>query len=150
MVPNVLTLRQLGLLDTVWAVILPMWFTPFYIFLLRQFMVGLPNELLEAAQMDGAGTARCFVHVVLPVCRPVIGAAVALSFADCWNLVEQPMTYLSQRPDLQPLSVMFNQLVDESSGTEFAGAAIYMLPALFVYLYFLKDILTGIQLTELK
>ena len=45
---------------------------------------------------------------------------------------------------------MFNQLVDESSGTEFAGAAIYMLPALFVYLYFLKDILTGIQLTELK
>lgn len=150
MVPNVLTLRQLGLLDTVWAVILPMWFSPFYIFLLRQFMVGLPNELLEAAQMDGAGTARCFAHVVLPVCRPVIGAAVALSFADCWNLVEQPMTYLSQRQDLQPLSVMFNQLVEESSGTEFAGAAIYMLPALFVYLYFLKDILTGIQLTELK
>ena len=150
MVPNVLTLRQLGLLDTVWAVILPMWFSPFYIFLLRQFMVGLPNELLEAAQMDGAGTARCFAHVGLPVGRPVIGAAVALSFADCWNLVEQPMTYLSQRQDLQPLSVMFNQLVEESSGTEFAGAALYMLPALFVYLYFLKDILTGIQLTELK
>ena len=60
------------------------------------------------------------------------------------------MAYLSQRQDLQPLSVMFNQLVDESSGTEFAGAALYMLPALFVYLYFLEDILTGIQLTELK
>ena len=150
MVPNVLTLRQLGLLETAWAVILPMWFSPFYIFLLRQFMVGLPNELFEAAQMDGAGTARCFVHVAVPVCRPVIGAAAALSFADCWNLVEQPMAYLSQRQDLQPLSVMFNQLVDESSGTEFAGAALYMLPALFVYLYFLKDILTGIQLTELK
>ncbi len=150
MVPNVLTLRQLGLLNTVWAVILPMWFSPFYIFLLRQFMVGLPNELLEAAQMDGAGTVRCYFHIVLPVCRPVIGAAVALSFADCWNLVEQPMTYLSQRTDLQPLSVMFNQLVSESSGIEFAGAALYILPALFVYLYFLKDILTGVQLTELK
>lgn len=150
MVPNVLTLRQLGLLNTVWAVILPMWFAPFYIFLLRQFMVGLPNELLEAAQMDGAGTVRCYYHIVLPVCRPVIGAAIALSFADCWNLVEQPMTYLSQRTDLQPLSVMFNQLVSQSSGTEFAGASIYILPALFVYLYFLKDILTGIQLTELK
>ena len=150
MVPNVLTLRQLGLLNTVWAVILPMWFSPFYIFLLRQFMVGLPNELLEAAQMDGAGTVRCYFHIVLPVCRPVIGAAVALSFADCWNLVEQPMTYLSQNTELQPLSVMFNQLVEDSSGIEFAGAAIYMLPALFVYLYFLKDILTGIQLTELK
>ena len=150
MVPNVLTLRQLGLLNTVWAVILPMWFSPFYIFLIRQFMIGLPNELIEAGEMDGAGTVRCYIHIVLPVCRPVIGAAVALSFADCWNLVEQPMTYLSQNTELQPLSVMFNQLVDQSTGIEFAGAAIYILPALFVYLYFLKDILTGIQLTELK
>ena len=150
MVPNVLTLRAMGLLNTVWAVILPMWFTPFYIFLLRQFMYGLPNEIFEAAQVDGAGTIRCYFHVALPVCRPAIGAALALSFADCWNLVEQPMTYLSQRTDLQPLSVMFNQLVNESSGVEFAGAVIYMLPALFVYLYFLEDILSGIQLTELK
>ena len=81
---------------------------------------------------------------------PVIGAAVALSFADCWNLVEQPMTYLSQQTELQPLSVMFNQLVSQSTGVEFAGAVIYILPALFVYLYFLEDILSGIQLTELK
>lgn len=150
MVPNVLTLKKLGLLNTVWAVIMPMWFSPFYIFLIRQFMVGLPNELLEAGEMDGCGTIRCYVHIVLPVCSPIIGAAVALSFADCWNLVEQPMTYLSQRTDLQPLSVMFNQLVENSSGLEFAGATIYILPALFVYLFFLKDILTGVQLTEMK
>ena len=150
MVPNVLTLRSLGLLNTVWAVVLPMWFAPFYIFLIRQFMLGLPNELLEAAQVDGAGTVRCFFSIVLPVCRPILGAAAALTFADCWNLVEQPMTYLSQRVDLQPLSVMFNQLADSSSGIEFAGAALYILPALFVYLYFLKDILAGVQLTELK
>ena len=150
MVPNVLTLRRMGLLNTVWAVILPLWFAPFYVFLLRQFMASLPNELFEAAQVDGAGTIRCYFHVALPVCGPAIGAALALSFADCWNLVEQPMTYLSQRTELQPLSVMFNQLVSESTGVEFAGAVIYMLPALFVYLYFLEDILSGIQLTELK
>ena len=150
MVPNVLTLRSLGLLNTVWAVVLPMWFAPFYIFLIRQYMLGLPNELLEAAQVDGAGTFRCYLHIVLPVCRPIIGAAVALSFADCWNLVEQPMTYLSQRMDLQPLSVMFNRLAESSGGIEFAGASIYILPALFIYLYFLKDILAGVQLTELK
>ena len=150
MVPNVLTLRRMGLMNTVWAVILPLWFAPFYVFLLRQFMASLPNELFEAAQVDGAGTIRCYFHVALPVCRPAIGAALALSFADCWNLVEQPMTYLSQRTELQPLSVMFNQLVSESTGVEFAGAVIYMLPALFVYLYFLEDILSGIQLTELK
>lgn len=150
MVPNVLTLERLGIRNTVWAVIMPMWFSPFYIFLIRQFMLGLPNELLEAGQVDGAGTIRCYYSIVLPVCRPVIGAAVALSFADCWNLVEQPITYLNERMDLQPLSVMFNQLAASSSGVEFAGAALYILPALFIYLYFLKDILTGVQLTELK
>ena len=150
MVPNVLTLRAMGLLNTAWAVILPTCFAPFYIFLVRQFMVGLPKEILEAAEVDGAGTFRCFIHVALPVCRPILGAAVALSFADCWNLVEQPLTYLAGQTQLMPLSVMFNQLTENPSGVEFAGAALYILPALLIYLYFQKDILSGIQLTELK
>lgn len=150
MVPNVLTLRALGLMNTVWAVILPLWFAPFYIFLIRQFMVGLPGELIEAAEMDGAGTLSVYLRVILPVCRPILGAAAALSFAESWNLVEQPLTYLAAREELQPLSTMFNQLARENTGFEFAGAALYILPALFVYLFFQEDILSGIQLTELK
>lgn len=150
MVPNVITLEKLGLMNTAWAVILPMCFSPFYIFLLRQFMVGLPDELIEAGQIDGAGTWRTLVHVVLPVCRPVLGAAAALSFADCWNLVEQPLVYLANRYDIQPLSVMFNQISTSGQRIAFAGAALYILPALMVYLFFQEDILTGIQLSELK
>ena len=142
--------HQLGLLDTIWAIILPMTVAPFYIFLLRQYMVGLPGEMIEAAQIDGAGTFRCFIHVVLPVCQPILGAAVALSFADCWNLVEQPLTYLTTHTELYPLSVVFNQLTQQSTGVEFAGAALYTLPALLIYLYFQNDILEGVQLTELK
>ena len=150
MVPNVITLRAMGLLDTIWAIILPMTVAPFYIFLLRQYMVGLPGDMIEAAQIDGAGTLRCFIHVVLPVCQPILGAAVALSFADCWNLVEQPLTYLTTHTELYPLSVVFNQLTQQSTGVEFAGAALYTLPALLIYLYFQNDILEGVQLTELK
>ncbi len=150
MVPNVLTLRALSLLDTVWAVVLPLCFSPFYIFLIRQFMVTLPDELLEAAAIDGAGPFRTYCHILLPVCRPILGAAAALSFADCWNLVEQPLTYLTHRQDLMPLSTLFNQLVNENTGFEFAGAALYILPALFVYLFFQEDILSGLQLTEMK
>ena len=150
MVPNVITLRAMGLLDTVWSVILPMTVAPFYIFLLRQYMVGLPNDMIEAAQIDGAGTLRCFVHVVMPVCQPILGAAIALAFADCWNLVEQPLTYLTTHTELYPLSVAFNQLTQKSTGVEFAGAALYTLPALFIYLFFQNDILEGVQLTELK
>ena len=81
MVPNVLTLRTMGLIETIWAVVIPMWFAPFYIFLIRQFMVSLPNELIEAAEMDGAGTLSVFVRIILPVCRPMEpgGAAADLS-----------------------------------------------------------------------
>ena len=150
MVPNVLTLRALGMLDTPWAVILPMVIGPFYIFLLRQYMVNLPGDMIEAAQIDGAGTIRCYFYIVLPLCRPMLGAAAALSFADCWNLVEQPLIYLTRRTDLYPLSVVFNQLTEKSSGVEFAGATLYTLPALLIYLFFQSDILEGVQLTELK
>ncbi len=150
MVPNVLTLRFLGLLNTPWAVSLPMMFAPFYVFLLRQYMITLPDELLEAASMDGAGPGRAFLRIVLPVCRPVLGAAAALSFAESWNLVEQPLTYLTARPELMPLSTVFNRLAAENTGFEFAGAGLYLLPALLVYLFFQEDILSGIQLTEMK
>ena len=149
MAPSVMTLRALGLLNTVWAIILPMIFSPFYIFLLRQFMVGIPGEIIEAGQMDGAGTMRTFIHVVLPVCRPILGAAAALSFADCWNMVEQPLVYLTDSK-LQPLSVMFNQMNEESTTVAFAGAALYLLPMLLIYIYFQDDILLGVQLSELK
>ena len=149
MAPSVMTLRALGILNTPWAVILPMWFSPFYLFLVRQFMVNVPDELIEAGQMDGAGTFRCLWQVVLPVCRPIIGASVALSFADCWNLVEQPLIYLTDSSQ-QPLSVMFNQINTDSADVAFAGAALYILPMLLVYLYFQDDILLGVQLSELK
>ena len=150
MVPSVISLRFMGIMETPWAVILPMWFSPFYIFLIRQFMMGLPNELLEAGMMDGAGPLRCYLHVVLPVCRPILGAAVALSFADCWNMVEQPLVYLANRTGDQPLSVMFNQISIDGADVAFAGAALYILPALFVYFYFQEDILLGVTLSELK
>ena len=150
MAPNVLTLRYLGLLGSPWAVILPMAFSPFYIFLLRQFMLALPSEMLEASAVDGAGALRTFFWIALPPCRPVLGAAVALSFADLWNMVEQPLLYLSGHDDLMPLSVMFNQLSEKNAEIAFAGATLYIIPAVLVYLYFQKDIEAGIQLSELK
>ena len=149
MAPSVMTLRALGLLDTVWAIVLPLWFSPFYLFLLRQFMIAIPNEILEAGMMDGAGSFRCFLHVVVPVCRPILCAAAALSFADTWNLVEQPLVYITL-PSMQPLSVMFNRMSEESASVAFAGAALYLLPMLLVYVYFQDDILLGVQLSELK
>jgi multiple sugar transport system permease protein len=150
MAPSVLTMRALGLMNTPWAVILPLIFSPFYIFLVRQYMVGIPGDLFEAAMMDGAGTWRCFLYMVLPISKPILGAAAALSFADSWNMVEQPLIYLSNQQDRMPLSVMFNQLSTSEPGIAFAGAALYILPALLIYTYFQEDILLGIQLSDMK
>jgi len=150
MAPSVLTMRTLGLMNTQWAVILPMVFSPFYIFLVRQYMVGIPGDLFEAAMMDGAGTWRCYMHMVLPISKPILGAAAALSFADSWNMVEQPLIYLSNDQARMPLSVMFNQLSTNEPGIAFTGAALYILPALLLYTYFHEDILLGIQLSDMK
>lgn len=148
MVPTVLTMRGMGLIDTPWAMILPTIASPLYIFLLRQSMLSIPNELFEAGQIDGAGPIRSYFHIALPVSKAMIGAFVALSFADCWNMVEQPLVFLPSKIQLHPLSVAFNQL--GTAGSSFAGAALYLLPALMIYLFFQQDIVTGIQLSELK
>ena len=150
MVPTVLMLRNLELMDTIWAIIVPSIASPFYVFLIRQSMLGIPNELFEAAQIDGAGPIRCFFHIALPVSKAILGAALALSFADCWNMVEQPLVFLPTQTSLYPLSVAFNQLSRTSTGVEFAGASLFLIPALLIYLFFQKDIMTGIQLSELK
>lgn len=150
MAPSVLTMRTLGLMNTLWAVILPMMFAPFYIFLVRQFMIGIPSEMMEAGLMDGAGTWRSFIHVVLPLSKPILGASAALSFADCWNMVEQPLIYLANSQNTMPLSVMFNTLNSSEQGVIFASAALYIMPALLIYSYFQEDILLGIQLSDMK
>ena len=100
----------------------------------------LPGDMIEAAQIDGAGTLRCFIHVVLPVRWEAGSSARAQAplACGCWNLVEQPLTYLTTHTELYPLSVVFNQLTQQSTGVEFAGAALYTLPALLIYLYFQK------------
>ena len=150
MVPSVLMLRTMNLLNTPWAVILPMTVVPLFAFLLRQYMLNIPKDILEAAQIDSAGPWICFTRIVLPMSKPVVGTMLALSFAESWNMVEQPLIYLSQREDLYPLSVQFSQLTRNVSGIEFAGAALFILPALFVYLIFRDDIMEGIQISDIK
>ena len=75
--------------------------------------------------MDGAGTIRSFFHVVLPLSKPILGAAAALSFADSWNLVEQPLIYLSSTQNAMPLSVMFNIFSSSEQGVVRCSRGVY-------------------------
>lgn len=150
MVPTTILLREMGTLNTIWSVILPMWFSPFYIFLVQQYMAKFPREIIEASQVDGAGTVRCYIKIMLPACRHAVGAVIALSFAECWNLTAQPLAFLRNNPELWPSSAVYHQVANSISDTVFAEALICMVPAWIIYAMFRKDIGTGIQLGDLK
>ncbi len=84
-IPRYMFFYEIGLYNTVWALILPGWFGITSIFLLRQFYMSLPNELMEAARVDGAGHFRTFLQVMMPLTKPAMISTVILSFITTWN-----------------------------------------------------------------
>ena len=100
LVPSFLVVARLGLVDSPWAVILPTAFDVVGIFIARQFMLAVPNALVEAARVDGAGEFRAFFSVVLPTCGPLIGVLVILAFMARWNDFLWPMVVLQGNESL--------------------------------------------------
>ncbi|GIO40318.1 carbohydrate ABC transporter permease [Paenibacillus apis] len=149
LVPNYLAMDWLGLLDSRLSIILPGIFSAFGVFLVRQFMIGIPRAYPEAAQMDGAGYWTIFTHIILPMSKPGIAALTILVFIDYWNMVEQPLIFL-QDAYLRPLSIYLAQINEGEFGLAFAAAVLYMLPMLFIFLYAENDLIEGIQLSGVK
>lgn len=149
LVPNYLVVDKLGLLNSYGAILLPGIFASFGVFLMRQFMTGIPDDYLEAANIDGAGHLRVFVHIVLPLAKPGIAALMLLSFADNWNMVEQPLLFLTE-PFRQPLSVYLAQIAEGARGVAFAASALYMAPMVLIFLYGEEHLMEGIQMSGIK
>jgi len=132
MYPEYLVLRSLGLLDTLWAVILPGIFFAYPVFLLTRFFAAIPEEILEAARLDGAGEWQIFLHIALPMGLPGLLSVGILSFLDAWNLIEQPMTFLKSRA-LWPLSLFLPETTLADVGLGFAAALLMLIPALLLF-----------------
>lgn len=149
MVPNFLVIDRLGLMDTLWAVILPFAFSAFPVFIMMKGFDAVPKVLLEAAAIDGAGFFRTFIHIGLPVGIPGILSALVLGFIECWSAVEQPMTFLRD-PALWPLSLYLPQIVTEKLGLAMAASLFMLLPAALIFLFGQKYLELGIQATGIK
>ena len=148
-VPNYFVLRWTNLLNTPWALLLPGFFGPFAVFLIRQYMITIPKSLIEATAIDGGNYWSAFLYVVVPVSKPAIIAASTLLFADIWNMVEQPLALLEDYT-LFPLSM---SLIDSSKTpgkSAFAAIVLFMIPPSLPYLYYTDDLILGIQLGDLK
>ena len=143
LVPNYLVSDWLNLLDTNWAIWLPGIVSPFAVFLLTKFMRRIPESVMEAAQIDGAGEWQIYRRICMPLCKGAICSAAILVFIDYWNMVEQPLLLLTDA-EMHPLSVFLSKINAGEIGLAFAVATIYMVPSLLIFLYGEEYLVDGI------
>ena len=143
LVPNYLVADWLNILDTYWAIWLPGIFSPFAVYLLTKFMKRIPNSVVEAAQIDGAGEWQIYRRICMPLCKGALCSAAILVFIDYWNMVEQPLILLTEQ-ETHPLSVFLSKINKGEIGLAFAVATIYMVPSLLVFLYGEEYLVEGI------
>ena len=145
MVPNYLVLDRLGLMDTPWAVILPGVFSAFPVFIIKKGFDAVPQSLLEAAALDGAGPLRCFVSVGLPLGLPAVLSAAILGFLEAWNAIEHPMLFLKDKANW-PLSLYLSNITAGDLGLAMVASLMMLAPPLLLFLTGRKYLEQGIGL----
>jgi multiple sugar transport system permease protein len=152
LIPNYLIVQNLGWLDTILAITVPGAAGAFGIFFLRQFFVGLPLEIEEAARIDGAGDFRIFVQIVLPLARPALATLAVLSFLNNWNDFLWPV-YVLLSPEhmtLQPGLSMLQGAYRTHFAIVMAGAVIASVPVLAVFAVAQRQIVDSVTGAAVK
>lgn len=145
LVPNYLILDKLELLDTVWALILPGIFSPLGTVIMWIAFRSTSDELIEAAQLDGANAVTILWHIMVPAAKSATASVFLLSFIDAWNMVEQPMVFL-QNTSKYPLSVFLASLSKDGFALSFHSGLLSMLPSVLLLLYFRRELVEGGEL----
>lgn len=149
MVSSYLVLSRLNLMDTHLSVILPGVFSTFPVFIMQKFFHSIPESLIEAARVDGAGTFGVFRYVGVPLGIPGVMSSLILNFLEYWNAIEAPMTFLKTK-SRQPLSLYLPQITTDQMGSSFVASLIMMTPALLVFLWGRDYLEKGIAASGLK
>lgn len=144
LVPNYMAVEFLGINGNYLAIILPGVFSPFAVFLFRQYLKSVPKEYIEAARIDGAGNLRIISMIVTPIMKPAVAAMVILTFTSYWNIVEQAIVFIKEGYN-EPLSTYLSRMTTGNIGIVFAASCFYMLPALIVFIYGRKSMMEGIS-----
>ena len=155
LIPQYTIFQQMGLVDTVWPLILPKLLATdaFFIFLIVQFMRGLPSELGDAARIDGAGAIRVFVSIVLPLTRPALVATAIFTFIWSWNDFLSQLIYLNT-PDNYTLPLALRLFIDQTSQTSYgammAMSVITLVPIGLFFFAFQRLLVEGVATTGLN
>ena len=152
MIPSFLIIQKLGLYDNLFAIVFPSLVGGFGIFLCKQFIEDIPDSMVEAASIDGAGNMRIFFMVILPLIKPTLSALAIFTFLGKWNDYLNPLLYLSDISRMtMPLALSFftNQRGSDFGGV-MAAATLVILPVTIVFLCFQKQFVRGISITGMK
>ncbi len=154
MVPQFDLVIDLGLYGSLWSVVLPTSATVFGIFLARQFFLAIPDELLEAARVDGAGTLRTFVQIVLPLSRPLIAVLVLLTFMGAWNDFAWPLIALFSSQELFTLPVGLVTDLKGQYGTNYSAlmamSLLLILPMVVLFVAFQRYFVAGLARSGIR
>lgn len=151
-IPNYLIVGEMGWLNTLAAVIIPTAASAFGVFFLRQFFLSIPEELEEAARLDGAGPLQIFVRVVLPLSRPALATLALLSLLTNWNDFLWPV-YVLFSPELQTLPAGLSTLQSANAvryDLLMAGAVVASVPVLVMFVFLQRFIIEGVSRSGLK
>ncbi len=156
-IPRFLIIQQLGLLNTFWVHILPALAMPVGLFLLKQFMDALPNEMIEAAQIDGASDLQIYWHIILPLTRPALATIAILAFQASWNNVDTSAMYINDE-QLKTFAFYLSSLTSTTAGANLvagqgmaaAASLIVFLPNLIIFILLQSQVMSTMSHSGLK
>jgi len=152
LIPSFILIRSLGWFDTYWALIIPAIPNAFGIFLLRQFYLGLPDELEDAARIDGDTPAGIFWHIALPLSQPILATLAVFFFLANWNNYLWPLI-VTQSPEMRVIQVAIASFAGEHTTAWhliMTGSTLAALPGLLLYLFLQRYLIEGVKLSGLK
>ncbi len=152
MIPNFLLINKLGLVNTFAGIALPGLVSGFTIFLFRQFMSTIPDEIIEAARVEGLSEIKIFLKIILPMSRPIIAIQSILVFIGSWNSFLWPLI-VAQSQDKYTLSIGLSLLQGQNTADvplQMAGATLMIIPIIIVFILLQKYILDGYNMSGIK
>ena len=155
LIPQFVLVANLGMVNTYWGLILPGMVGAFGVFLMRQFMLEIPDALLDAARLDGAGDFRIFFQIVLPLCKAPLATLAIFTFMGSWNGFVWPLI-IAQDSSMYTLPVSLALFSAESGGhgTDFglqmAGSFLIVIPVLVLFIAMQRHFIQGIAMTGVK
>ncbi|MBK5249984.1 MAG: carbohydrate ABC transporter permease [Actinomycetales bacterium] len=152
LIPVYQVVASFGMVNTLWGLIIPAAATPTGVFLLRQYMLTIPDELIEAARVDGSGELRTFLQIVLPLCKPALAVVAIFSVIWRWNDFLWPLV-VAQSESVYTLPVAlarFNAQEVVPFNLILAMSVVSMLPVIILFLFFQRQIAQGIANTGIK